>query len=146
PLLREEEISRLPGSFWFLLGVAGAAAAFPEPVAVMSELHLAVGDPAAAVVGSLFGASTRCLPREKSLAGFAAAAAACAAVTGALVGGGILLPTGMLANAPMVAVAASLYGGLCGAVAEAWPWGVDDNLSMPLVSGGLFSLFYATLV
>ncbi|CAN0279027.1 unnamed protein product, partial [Phaeothamnion confervicola] len=23
PLLREEEISRLPGSFWFLLGVAG---------------------------------------------------------------------------------------------------------------------------
>ncbi|CAM9898015.1 unnamed protein product [Choristocarpus tenellus] len=145
PLLRPSEINGLPGSFWFLLGSAIAIALFPKPIAVQRQvfrlscknlLHLSVGDPAAAVVGISRGSSNRFLPGGKSIAGTIAAFVVCA------LGSLSLFIFLFRARTWGLTLTMAGMGGICGAVAEVLPLGVDDNLCMPVVSGLLFLIVH----
>ena len=155
PIMRPHEAHSLPGAFYFLLGCAISFAAFPKPLAVISVLNLSFGDPCASLFGALLGDSNRCksgssipvdlvgcrcLPQKKSIAGLAAAFLACTAVTAVTVRHyrGPSWSGDCWERRAMMAIA----GGLAGATAEIVPSGVDDNLSMPILSGAcLYGIF-----
>ena len=114
-LMCPHEVRRLSLT-WFLLGVF-LVLWLPEPgLAVPSLLVLAVADPAASVVGRLWG--TRPLGKgtmEGTLAFFIAA---------------------LLALAPFVGTLAALPVAAVVAAAEVLTTRVDDNVVIPLVTGG----------
>ncbi|CAM9269810.1 unnamed protein product [Discosporangium mesarthrocarpum] len=136
PLLRPHEVHGLPGAFWFLLGAAVAVALFPKPVALQSILHLSLGDPAASLVGISLGSSSRVLARGKSIAGLMAAFVACTLASLSL----FLSLLGPGQRGPVIILAG--MGGVSGALGEALPLGMDDNFSMPVVSGLLFLMLH----
>ena len=111
------EAERLASSTWYLLGVMLAYALFPMRIAVLAVLVLAVADPAASVLGRLLG--RRRLGKgsvEGSLAFLAVA-------------------TGILG--PNVGWAAALAVALGVALVEVVPWGLDDNLTVPVAAAVL---------
>ncbi|TYZ67642.1 hypothetical protein PybrP1_002738 [[Pythium] brassicae (nom. inval.)] len=154
-ILRQEEAARrvLPGAFYFVAGVALAAALFPLGVARLALLHLTVGDPAASLCGTLFArgaTATRSAPRtpaavkrvrgwgeNKSWAGFVGAFVATSLVSALAMRFGDLGGRGGGAVEPRGAALAgkALYSGLVAATAESIDLGWDDNLTLPLLSG-----------
>lgn len=125
-LLKESEERRITGATYIALSALVAFLVFDKPVAVAAMFFLALGDPAAALVGArvtgprVFGKSPL-----GSLAFFGAALA----ISGVLAAGGVL-PFG-------VAVVA---GAAIAALVELLPLGVDDNVVVPLVSGAAMTL------
>ncbi len=136
-LLRPRETDRkhkrLNGASYVLLSGTIAVLVFPKLIAVTCFVVLIVSDMAAALIGKRFG---RHRFSDKSIEGSAA-----------------FIVAGMLALLvlPKIEYRASEYivGGaavIVGAVAEALPWDVDDNLSIPLVVGAALWLGYALLL
>ncbi|ORX41212.1 hypothetical protein BD324DRAFT_575234 [Kockovaella imperatae] len=148
-LMREQERSRINGVVWYLMGVITVLAVYPRDVAVISILTLSWSDTTASTIGRLWGKYTPPLPSHfpgvqqlrfaprKSLAGFLAAT-----VTGILIclgfwwhgsqGRWLLLDgtwPGLLSTAVIV--------GIGGAIAEAMDLGLDDNLTLPIISGAM---------
>lgn len=113
---RPQEAAGLSGASTLALGFALAWWLFPAVAAERAILVAALADPVAATVGTQLGGG-----RRKSAAGSAAGA-----VTAALV----LVLTGLpVGSAVVVAIAA--------AAAELAPWRGADNVTVPLVVGGL---------
>ncbi|WRT70495.1 uncharacterized protein IL334_007493 [Kwoniella shivajii] len=153
-LMRESERQKINGVVWYLIGVITVLGLYPRDVAVVAILTLSWSDTTASTIGRLWGRYTKPLPSHvpgikslkfaprKSLAGFLAAA-----ITGFLIGisfwwggsGGrwIVLDVedrghgywGLWITAGVV--------GLGGAVVEALDLGVDDNLTLPILSGAI---------
>ncbi|WWC92052.1 uncharacterized protein L201_007006 [Kwoniella dendrophila CBS 6074] len=153
-LMRESERNKINGVVWYLIGVIFVLGLYPRDVAVVAILTLSWSDTTASTLGRLWGRYTKPLPANfpgikalkfaprKSLAGFLAAA-----VTGFLIGisfwwngsGGrwVVLDVedhghgywGLWVTAAVV--------GLGGAVVEALDFGVDDNLTLPILSGAI---------
>lgn len=122
PYLREHE-SRGLVSVHALTGAALLLAAVAPPaIAATALLYLVVGDAAAALVGSRFG---RHRLGRKSLEGSLACFAACLAAG-----------AGLLPGRPTAVVG----GALVAALAEALPWPVDDNWSVPLLGAAALVL------
>ncbi len=100
---------------------------------------LAFGDGAATLFGRWLGAARLPWNPSKSWAGSAAFL-----VFGALGGGGLLLHVAQRYEdppGPLPALLLSAVAALAGAVVESLPLDLDDNLSVPLLAGGLvFSL------
>jgi glycerol-3-phosphate acyltransferase PlsY len=126
PIFKEKEANSVTGATFMLVAALVAFALLNREVAVLGFLFLAVGDPAAALVGTrarrgrIFG---------KSVAGTAAFAVT-ASVAGSLV-----------AIHPVVSLTWWLYAGaVVAAVTELLPLRVDDNVSIPLVSGAAMTL------
>ncbi len=111
---RPSEARAVSGATALAAGYALVWWLFPARVAVAAILVAAVGDPAAALVGSRAAQG-----RSKSWAG--SAACACAAVL-------VLLLVG---TRPAVALVAAAVA----AAAERAPWGAADNLTVPLATG-----------
>jgi dolichol kinase len=107
PVFRPSESKRLSGATWLCLGYA-ATALCPMPAATSGILVGAFADPAAALIGSRFGAKGL----RKTWAGSAAAASVAAIV---------LVPIGI----PLVAIAA---GSATAMLLERWPGPLNDNL------------------
>ena len=129
PLLKPVEARRITGATYLLAAGFAAFLVFDQAIAVSAMLFLSLGDPAAAVVGSrtpgprLFG---------KSPGGSLALVAVCWLVVLVLVQAGVVqyhwgLP------------AAALIAGLV----ELTPVPVDDNLTIPLVSGAAMQIMTA---
>lgn len=135
PLMRPEEIPPLGGrvvlngATWMCIAAALCAAVFAPGVAAAALAMQLVGDGAAAVVGRRFG-RTRWPGSPKSVEGSAAFAA-----TALLAGLGVAFWPGA-----GLTLGACLVGALAGAVAEAVPMGVNDNLRVPLVAGAAMAL------
>jgi len=127
-LMRREELSSLSGNSFYIIGLLVIALFFPKPIALLSLLFLAVGDPVAAIVGTRFGKHK--LRSGKSIEGIAANLA---------VSGLVALIFGMLYLGLPVPKAAglALVGGLISAIAESCPLPFDDNFTIPVVSAGL---------
>jgi dolichol kinase len=125
PLMRRNEMLRVTGNSFFILGIFCAVAFFSKPVALLSILYLAVGDPIAAFVGTRFGRTK--LWSGKSLEGALANAAASFLVTWIF----FLLYLGKPGFA-------GVFGGLIGAFvstsSELVPLEIDDNFSVPLLA------------
>jgi dolichol kinase len=119
-LASPREAKKVASSTWYLVGVFLALLLFPRTAALAGILTMALGDPAAAVVGGKYG---RRKLGKGTLEG---------SITFALVAFGI---QALFVPWP-VAVAAALVT----AAVEALPWAVDDNLSLPLVASGVVTL------
>ncbi|KAF8230550.1 hypothetical protein L208DRAFT_1281361 [Tricholoma matsutake] len=165
-LMRESEKKSTNGILWYILGVNFVLTFYPIDVATISILILSWADTAASTVGRLFGAKTPRLPSRlpflrlplaprKSLAGFIAAT-----VTGTLIAVGFwgwVAPfrsgtpglSWVWDSGASLASSSSVTGrwvglgglgvvaGLISGVAEALDLGsLDDNLTLPIISGG----------
>ena len=161
-LMRESEVhDRYNGVIWYLLGVWIALRWFPKDVGVMSVLLLSWCDTAASTFGRLYGRYTPRIRKSKSLAG--SAAAALVGVLTAAAWYGLITPaywgyeesfefTGTLQlprpvsqalGLPVAAVGGwvalgimSVWGGICASASELVDiWDIDDNLTIPVLSG-----------
>ena len=125
--IRESERNKLTGTPPYLLGILLTLAIYDVPVAAYAVAFLACGDVSATTVGERYG--TIKISGCKSLQGTVAFVAA-AVLAGMLINS-LLYPISL----PVI-----LAGALCAAVVEILPLRIDDNLTIPVVSGGLMSL------
>lgn len=145
PLMRPSELTQTNGVIYYILGVNIVLTFLPLDVAVVSILILSWADTAASTFGRMYGRWTPKLPwsRRKSLAGFVAAA-----VTGSgiVLGfwGGIGGESWVPAEKGWVGtVVFGAYAGLVSALAESLDFGLDDNLTLPVIAGGCLHAFIA---
>ena len=113
-----------------------AIAIFPKPVAILSILYLACGDPMASLIGILYGNKGPRFANGKSAIGTAAGVLICTLVTFIYLKS-ISIPDG-------TTLILSLIGGLAGGMVELIPFDVDDNFTIPVISG--FILWLAFMI
>lgn len=136
-LMREGEQRRFSGTVSYILGCWLSFLVFPPEIAVLAILFLAIGDPIASMVGVRMG--KRKLPfssvdgSTKTWEGGVACGSVCALLAFVAV---TLFPTYAFLSWPQ-RLAFGVLGGLAGTLGEILPLRTDDNLSMPLVAGGL---------
>ena len=121
PLLKETEDRRITGATYIALSALVAFLFFDKPVAVAALFFLSLGDPAAALVGRRMG-GIRILGKSPfgSLAFLVVA----------------LLMSGLLSLTDVVPLHWALaLGASVAALVELAPFQVDDNLTVPLISG-----------
>ncbi len=124
--IRKSEESKLTGTAPYVLGIASSLYLYPAGIATAAICFLVFGDVAATSIGERYG---RTRIGEKSLEGTTAFVAAA-------VGAGLLLS---LAGVP-VPRGIILLGAIVAAGVELIPLPVNDNLVIPLVSGGAMTL------
>ena len=122
-LLKKSESSRWLGSTYLLMATLAAFLLFDKYVAILALLFLSVGDPLAALVGERYG---RTRIRQKSVEGALAFLVSSALVGGLFVAGGVDLSLSLV-----------LLGAACAALVELLPIPLDDNLTVPLISGSV---------
>ncbi|OGP81375.1 MAG: hypothetical protein A2Z08_02915 [Deltaproteobacteria bacterium RBG_16_54_11] len=128
--LREHEKNGLIGSSYFIFGALLAIILFPKPVAIASLYILIICDAMAAIVGCGWG-RTRIFAKslEGSIAFFVS---------------GMIVVVLALQDKPLWGESAMQHNLLWGilavlgaALVELFPTGFDDNLTIPLVAGGI---------
>lgn len=124
-LLKEKETKRISSMTIFLLGSFLSFLLFEQKIAILSITFLIFGDFFAKIFGMAYG---RHKFFNKTLEG------TLAHFLGSLIFGYILsnylnIPFGLI-----------LLGAIIGAIVEALPFNIDDNLSVPLFSGAIISL------
>ena len=122
--IRDNEREKLTGTPWYLLGILTSAAIYDIPVAVYAVAFLACGDVAATTVGERWG--TIKISGVKSLQG--TIAFILAATVSALVIDHWFYP---------VSPAVYLAGAVTAAAVEIIPTSINDNLTIPLIAGGV---------
>ncbi|OFZ82094.1 MAG: hypothetical protein A2583_11990 [Bdellovibrionales bacterium RIFOXYD1_FULL_53_11] len=136
PLLRTCEVNKFSGVPYYLVSMMLAVVIFPKSIAMLSILYLACGDPAASLAGIMYGSRSYRFSNGKSLVGTAAGVAVCTLITFIY-----LSQTGLRGFELAVL---TVTGGLAGGLAELLPLEVDDNFSIPVVSG--FVLWLAFII
>ncbi len=124
-LMRDRETSRITGASYVVLGAVLAFLLYGNVVGAMAVSFLAVGDPVSGAIGGKWGGL---LTRKKSLASSVGCLAVCLAVA-AVFACGLGFPIG-----------AAGIGAFFAAVVESLPLPVDDNLTIPVISGGAATL------
>lgn len=124
--VRPSEAHKLTGTAPYILGVGLTMLLFRTDLAIVAVCFLAFGDVAATTIGERWG---RTKIGEKSLEGTAAFIAA------ALAAGALLAFVGVQPGLMVI-----VPGALIAAGAELLPLPVNDNLVIPLVSGGFMEL------
>ncbi|MRR08879.1 hypothetical protein EG831_02070 [bacterium] len=122
PLLRRHEISELTGATYLMLSSTVCILIYRSGAAIAAISFMVIGDAFAAVFGRRFG---RPVLFGKSLEGAAACLVGCLLVGTAIV----LLPGSGLRPLPMA------LGALTATLAEFAPLPLDDNITIPLLSG-----------
>lgn len=116
------------GATYILTTVCFTVAMFDKPIAVAALAFIVVGDTFAALIGRKFGRHR--FWNGKSLEG----SAAC--LVGTLI---------VAALTPDLAWQVSVVGAVVATVAEALPLGVDDNVTVPIMSGLVMTLLSRVL-
>lgn len=125
-LLKEAESRKVTGATYFVISALAVFLLFDESVAIAALLFLSLGDPAAALVGR----------RAPGIRVFGKSPLGTLAMV--LVGLGI---AGVLSAAGAVDRHWGLYAGaVVAGLAELLPLPMDDNVTIPLVSGGVMAL------
>ena len=127
PLMRESETHQISGTPYYILSALLSIAIFPKPVAVLSILYLAFGDPLASLAGILYGSKSLKIAPGKSLVGTLTGVIACALITWVYSKG--------LALTELSTLALVSVGGVAGGMAELLPFEIDDNFTIPIFSG-----------
>lgn len=136
-VIRSHEVNRVSGMPYYIASSIIAIAVFPKPVAVLSLCYLAFGDPLASLVGILYSKRSVKIFNGKSLHGTAAGYIVCALVTWIF-----LRSTGMHG---LDLIRLTLLGGFAGALAEMLPLELDDNFTIPVVSGFIMWLGFIAI-
>ena len=122
PLLRSHERKgAITGATYYLVSAFLCILFFAKVLAIVCIFFMALGDTAAALVGKMWG-KTKLLGR-KSLEGSAACFIVCAAVA-------------LVKLSPTIAI----VGALVATLVELIPFPIDDNLTVPLISGAVMHL------
>lgn len=130
-LMREKERNQFTGSFFYMLGSTISVIFFRPPVAVCGILFLIIGDFMAALVGISYG---RIKIGRKSLEGSVACFLSC-----------FLICLVFLWNVQWVEQIA-FWGALAATLTELLnPSFIDDNLSIPCISGLVIQLIASRL-
>jgi diacylglycerol kinase (CTP) len=125
--IRKNEANKLTGTAPYVLGIGLTLLLYRTDIAAAAICFLAFGDVAATTVGERYGRTK--IAGEKSLEGTLAFVVA-AVLSGALLNvAGIHLMHGLI-----------LAGALVAAAAELQPLRVNDNIVIPVVSGGAMEL------
>ncbi len=130
-LLKQEESARITGATYLLIAACLCFLLFDKEVAIAVLLFLSLGDPAAALVG-------RPLPGPRLLGKSPVGTLAFIGVSLAALG--VLASVGV-AEFTWILVGAAVVAGL----AELAPLPLDDNLSVPLLSGA-FAQYVPSLI
>lgn len=123
PLLWEKEKSGPTGATFFLISATISIFLFSLPVAVAVLLFLAIGDTVAYVVRDLIGRTP--IFGKMSPEG---------------VFGSFLVCIPIALWVPNLPLKVGLIGALLSSLVEIIPWNVDDNLSVPLITGMVMQL------
>ena len=128
-ILRESETVglRVPGAVYFLIGILLSYLVFSQTLCSLAILAVSVGDPCAGICGVLFPSLK--LVGNKSLSG----TLGCSIVTGMVIMGVCLWGDTRLSLLEGCVI------GLAAGVAELFAV-VDDNLTMPILFGGLVQI------
>ena len=130
PFMRESEKKSFSGFPFYALGVALSLTLYQEKLAILAILFLIFSDPISAVFGVIFG-KDKILP-NKSLQGATAGFVTCYFLA---------LFYGLLYLRPSFDLLSfSLFAGFVGMVSELASGKIDDNLTIPLISGGGLTL------
>ena len=125
--IRKNEANKLTGTSPYVLGIGLTLLLYRTEIATAAICFLAFGDVAATAVGERYGRTK--ISGEKSLEGTLAFIAAAVTVGFLLPLAGMHLPHGIV-----------LAGAIAAAGIELVPLPVNDNLVIPLVSGGVMEL------
>ncbi|MCK4576833.1 hypothetical protein KAU34_10525 [candidate division WOR-3 bacterium] len=117
-MLWEKEKKIFTGASTYLLSAFLAVFLFSKPVAIAALLFLSVGDTIAYFVGTRFGKIS--IAGEKTLEGSLACLILCIVISF------------FIHNLPL---RVTIAGAIGASTVELFPFGVDDNLMLPLVSG-----------
>jgi dolichol kinase len=119
PIIRpHEKGGDFTGATYILFSACFTVALYDKPVAIAALAFIIVGDTLAALIGRRFGRHR--FHTGKSIEGSVACLLGCL-VVGALV--------------PDIAFPVTAVGAVVATLIEAYPLGVDDNVSVPFVSG-----------
>jgi diacylglycerol kinase (CTP) len=127
PIMRKNEVNKVSGTPFYIGSVLLAVMIFPKSVAILSILFLAIGDPISSVFGITYGDLGPRFSNGKSLIGTAAGMGVCCLIT--------FIYFAATGNSIGASALIALAGGIAGGGAEMIPLEIDDNFSIPLVSG-----------
>lgn len=128
PIMRQNEVEKISGTPFYVGAVLLSIIVFPKTIAILSILFLAVGDPVSSIFGILYGNKSIRFKNGKSLIGTFAGMFVCFLIASIYLYYGDQLP---LSTAIVIALA----GGIAGGGAEMIPLEIDDNFSIPIISG-----------
>lgn len=134
PLMRSHEVHRYSGIPYYVASALISIAVFPQPVAVLCLLYLAIGDPVASLFGILYGDRSIRFASGKSLVGMMAGVTVCTLIT-------LVYLSGLHLGFSKLLILAAV-GGFAGGVAEMLPFEIDDNFVIPVVSGFILWLAF----
>ena len=126
PLLKSDEGQTVTGATYMILASLACFLLFDKGIAVSALFFLSLGDPAAALIGKR---ATGFRLWGKSPWGTLAMFCVAAATSLVLWSTGVWSPLWVL-----------LVGGVAAAATETVPLGIDDNTTVPLISGGVMTL------
>lgn len=129
PIMRTREVNRMSAIPHYLVATILVIAIFPQPVAILSILYLACGDPIASIAGIQWGHLSIRVAPGKSLVGTLAGVVTCFFIT-------LIFMSTMQVSAPVLIIV-SIIGGVVGGMAELIPLEMDDNFTIPVISGFL---------
>ena len=136
--MRDSEKNSVSGMPFYAMGIGLALAFYEERIAVLATIFLIFADPISSFVGIKYG--KRKISSNKSLEGSLAGVAVCFIAT-------FVYSSIYGAGGPKLLVF-SLLAGLVGSLSEFLSQKVDDNLTIPLISGlglsvlnGIFQIF-----
>ncbi len=133
PFYRESERSKVSGLPYYALGAALTLYLFPQKISILAILFLVISDPSASFFGIKFG-SGKILP-NKSFKGTLACFSTCYLIS--------LFYCMHYYGANLEILIFSIIAGVIGASSELLSVFIDDNLTIPVVSGlGLTLLNY----
>ncbi len=138
PFMRAHEVREFSTVPHYVSAAMIAVGVFPKPVAILSILYLACGDPFASLMGILFGHKGPTLGRGKTWVGTSAGVLICTLVTF------FYLKTTMTLSGASLWVL-SWLGGFVGGTVELLPLEIDDNFTIPVVSGFVLWLIFMVL-
>ncbi len=116
---REEEKDRfIVKPLYYAAGIAGSILLFPQNIGDAAIVILTLGDGLASILGTLFGRTRNPFNRSKTIEG---------TILGFI--------TAFLVSSLLVHVKIALLGAVIGAVVESYGKPIDDNISVPLLSG-----------
>jgi dolichol kinase len=128
PFMRAHEVHRMSTVPHYMTATIIAIGVFPKSVAVLALLYLACGDPMASLCGILYGHKGPRFASGKTLVGTAAGVFVCTSIT-------FLYLTSLSITSLSTIALVSVIGGLAGGMAELLPLDIDDNFTIPVVSG-----------
>ncbi len=123
PVIREsEELGNFTGATYILATAALTIALFSPAVAILSLCYIIVGDPASALIGRRFGIHKF---KNRSFEGSLAFLVACLMI---------------MFIVPDISLTVRIIGALVATITEALSFNIDDNATVPLVSGTVMTI------